>query len=232
MRAAHVARAFARAWTVAYTAGLPVEARDRRREEIASDLWEHRHGAGQDVGDLTWGMSVVARVVRGMSADLLWSSGELGRARKLELMNITVDRRWDRRMGSIGRVAVVALIALNVPIAIGMPLLLAATLPMGAVVVALELRRFQRKGKEVGIMTTTDIARKRRRRAVVLAASVAVFAVGFFVDALPSSDVHDTYWYLFVAPMMIAFVVGVMALLMLAWSYVPRHEDGRASSAV
>ena len=41
--ATRAAAALARAWTQAYTRGLPAEERDRRRAEIDSDLWELMH---------------------------------------------------------------------------------------------------------------------------------------------------------------------------------------------
>lgn len=222
MRTASVAAALARSWTVAYTAGLPRGTRDQRREEIASDLWEQRHQT--EVGPST--VSVVARVVLGMSADLLWRSGELRRARRLELMNLKVDAEWDLRMRLIAHAAIIALIALYSPIVIGLPRLLAVTLPAGSILAALEIRRLQRERKEVGIVIDTDIAGQRRRRAIALAASVAIFAIGLFVNALPSENLHDEYWFLFVAPSMVAFLVGVIALLMLGWSYIPRRESG------
>lgn len=234
MRAVSAAGAFARAWTATYTVGLPHEARDRRREEIASELWEQEHDEAQGMGDhlsTTLGVSVLTRVVRGISADLLWTTGEFQRARRLDLMDLRVDREWDWRIRVIGRVAVIALIALNLPIVVGLPLLFAVTLPMGAIGLVLELRRLQRNREEVGIMTTADIARKRTRRAVALAASVAVFAIGLFVNALPSPGAHDAHWYLFVAPLMIASVAGIIALLMLAWTYVPRQQNEDASSS-
>ena len=74
-------------------------------------------------------------------------------------------------------------------------------------------------------MSDTAIAHQRKTRTVVVVASIVIFAIGLVVNALPSPDVHDSYWPLFVAPFMIAFIVGVVALPMLVWSYLPlRHE--------
>jgi hypothetical protein len=41
-------------------------------------------------------------------------------------------------------------------------------------------------------------------------------------------DTRDEYWALFVAPSMIAFIVGVVALPMLVWSYLPRRREPHA----
>ncbi|MFN2491079.1 MAG: hypothetical protein ABR529_15390 [Actinomycetota bacterium] len=144
-------------------------------------------------------------------------------------MNIKVDRAWDWKMRLIGRGVIVALVALYPPVVFGSLTLLAITVPVGATVLTLEMRRLRRDREDVGIVTDADIAHKRRRRAVVLAISVVVFAIGLIVDALPSERVHDQYWFLFVAPPMIAFIVSVPALLMLGWSYIPRREDGTRS---
>ncbi|MFN2488188.1 MAG: hypothetical protein ABR529_00285 [Actinomycetota bacterium] len=40
-----VASAACRSWTWLYTMGLPTNARDRRRAEIESDLWEQQDAA-------------------------------------------------------------------------------------------------------------------------------------------------------------------------------------------
>ncbi len=77
-------------------------------------------------------------------------------------------------------------------------------------------------------MTDAGIPAKRRRRAIVLAISIAVFAIGL-LDVVPQ-DLHDDYWYLFVAPSMIAFIVGVVAVLMLGWTYMPRRVNDTMSS--
>jgi peptidoglycan/LPS O-acetylase OafA/YrhL len=75
------------------------------------------------------------------------------------------------------------------------------------------------------------IARTRKRLVIVGAASIAVFAIGLLLNALPSEDVHDRYWMLFVAPSMIAFMVGAVAVGSLAWSYRPRRRGPEAGSS-
>ena len=72
-------------------------------------------------------------------------------------------------------------------------------------------------------MSDTVIARQRKTRVAVAAAAVAGFAIGLVIDSLPSQDTHDKYWALFVAPFMIAFIAGAVALSMLVWSYLPRR---------
>jgi len=55
-----------RAWTTLYTFALPPELCDRRRAEIASDLWESEHDPDVTRGELLF------RALRGVPADLLW----------------------------------------------------------------------------------------------------------------------------------------------------------------
>jgi peptidoglycan/LPS O-acetylase OafA/YrhL len=76
-----------------------------------------------------------------------------------------------------------------------------------------------------GIVSDTAIAHKRKTCTIVVVASIAIFAIGLLINALPSQDVHDSYWTLFVAPSMIAFIVGVAALALLLWSYLPRRRE-------
>lgn len=59
----------ATAWTRSYTRGLPDEAAERRREEIASDLFEHGHAEGRTPAQQA---EVLGRVLWGIPADLSW----------------------------------------------------------------------------------------------------------------------------------------------------------------
>lgn len=222
MKGTSVAAALARGWTVAYTAGLPREERDRRREEIASDLWEQQHDSSPYPASRS---SVAARMSLGIPADLAWRSTELRHARRLELMNLKVDSEWDYKMRLFSHAAIIVLIALFSAMALDGPRFLLITLPLGAIAVAVEIRRLQRDKRDVGITTDSDVLTKRRRRAVVVVASVAVGATGLLVESLPSQEFHDRFWYLLVAPVMLALIVGAVALLMLGWSYLPRRDE-------
>lgn len=61
------ARWFAGTWARMYTLGLPPEARGARQDEIASDTWEQ---LSDDDG--ASGAGVLARVLLGMPADVMW----------------------------------------------------------------------------------------------------------------------------------------------------------------
>jgi len=65
-----------RSWVLAYTAGLASDARDERRAEIESDLWEHGALNGSNG---TTAMEVVVRLLFGVPADLTWRMQQTGR---------------------------------------------------------------------------------------------------------------------------------------------------------
>lgn len=69
-----------RGWVGLYTRGLPAEARERRREEVASDLADESLEAERvgSIGDLT--TMRLSRLVRGIPADLTWRLGEARRS--------------------------------------------------------------------------------------------------------------------------------------------------------
>ncbi len=61
--------ALARGWTAFYTRGLSDDVAARRRDEIASDLFEHADELGPSSGQQ---LTVVGRVLWGIPADLSW----------------------------------------------------------------------------------------------------------------------------------------------------------------
>jgi hypothetical protein len=68
-----LAASAARLWLRVYTLGVAAELRERREDQLHSDLWEHqadRLDAG--VAPSMVGLEVLGRMVRGMPADLLW----------------------------------------------------------------------------------------------------------------------------------------------------------------
>lgn len=90
------------AWVRAYTARLPADVRDRRREEVAADVWEQSHEAmvrGASARALA--AHVLLRWLRGVPADLTWRVdllwATLGRwARRREEVPMSV--RWANRL--------------------------------------------------------------------------------------------------------------------------------------
>lgn len=68
-----------RGWTQLYTAGAHSAARDARRAQIDSDLWEHAADA-QVLGRTSRGLAfeVAGRMVRGIPADIAWRLGSGG----------------------------------------------------------------------------------------------------------------------------------------------------------
>ncbi len=67
-----------RGWVRVYTAGLPRQVARERRDEIASDLWEHAVDAGAaGAGARATAAQIFGRAVLGMPADIAWHVGEL-----------------------------------------------------------------------------------------------------------------------------------------------------------
>jgi hypothetical protein len=80
----------ATAWVRTYTRGLPADVAERRRAELASDLYEHAATDGRSA-------AVLGRVLWGIPADLSWRrAARVPRLRRLEtgapmtLRNVTI----------------------------------------------------------------------------------------------------------------------------------------------
>lgn len=73
-------------WVRLYTAGLDHATARARRDEILSDLWEHRRWASRS-GRRAPGPAIVGRAVRGAPADLVWrhAAGDLRGVRRAGL---------------------------------------------------------------------------------------------------------------------------------------------------
>lgn len=69
-------------WAAVYTRGLPAEDARRRREELASDLFEHHRAVGDGPAQQ---LEVFGRVLWGIPADLSWRRAALApRERRLQ----------------------------------------------------------------------------------------------------------------------------------------------------
>jgi hypothetical protein len=65
-----------RGWVRIYTSRLPTGQAVQRRDEILSDLWEHRdHSVRSGHGRLRHDLEVIERVLSGIPADLSWRRG-------------------------------------------------------------------------------------------------------------------------------------------------------------
>ena len=73
--AVRVAAAIVRAWTRAYTSGLPAHLREARQGEIASDLWESAHDPERSPAAIA--LQMIARMVIGVPDDVGWRSEQV-----------------------------------------------------------------------------------------------------------------------------------------------------------
>jgi hypothetical protein len=76
----------ARSWSRWYTRGLPAELGAARRDELTSDLYEHRAEA-RDTGasQRRVSLEIVARLIEGVPADLSWRRAQRSRARSITM---------------------------------------------------------------------------------------------------------------------------------------------------
>jgi hypothetical protein len=103
VNAADVAEAFAAHWVGFYTRGLSSRVARARRDELLSDLFEHRaHDRREGIPSSATGAAIVRRVVLGVAADLGWRSRQLAARRSRALAHaptgpsvvVSKDHSW------------------------------------------------------------------------------------------------------------------------------------------
>ncbi|WP_137844778.1 hypothetical protein [Microbacterium sp. 2FI] len=98
--AAALAEALTCRWVRGYTAWVGAEAAERRRAEIASDVWEQRADARErGAAPATAALSIAGRVMAGIPADLTWV-----RAQRLAMRGQRADRKA-LTMNTLGHIA-------------------------------------------------------------------------------------------------------------------------------
>jgi hypothetical protein len=85
-------------WVRLYTLGSEEDARNDRRAEIESDLWEHRnHAVAEGERSAVTSLSILGRWAAGVPADLSWRASQLargGRSTKESIMTDIPGRYW------------------------------------------------------------------------------------------------------------------------------------------
>jgi len=102
--ATQCAAGLARQWVVWYTRRVGVEAAERRRAEIASDLWEQQAEAHRAGAPSWWlALSITRRVLAGMAADLIWAHTQRSAAVwVIAAPNLTgLAAKWWRAVGAV-----------------------------------------------------------------------------------------------------------------------------------
>jgi hypothetical protein len=72
----HASSAIVRAWTLLYTWRLPALARDTRRAEIDSDLWEYIHDRERN-RSVAPALHVLTRFIAGIPDDVSWRASHV-----------------------------------------------------------------------------------------------------------------------------------------------------------
>ena len=94
----------AKRWVAIYTGGLPDGARERRVEQIESDVWEHQQERLQEgQPESQTGLEILGRTVRGMAADVLWRF-------QLEGPKVQIHIPFERILGGLLLALIVLLI--------------------------------------------------------------------------------------------------------------------------
>jgi hypothetical protein len=126
------AAGLARQWVDWYTRLVGVEAAERRRAEIASDLWEQQAEAHR-TGTPTWrlSLSITRRVLHGMAADLTWVRTQRSAAAgwAIPLHDLTrLAGRWWRAVGAVLLAACYLFVSAQALLEPGQPYLASAIL--------------------------------------------------------------------------------------------------------
>ena len=200
-------------WVATYTRQLPGEVGERRRAEVASDLWEQRSAGRQErTPAILVALSILWRMATGMPADLRWRSGQLAAAHRApppasrqRLLDALARNWWLVLAGLVGVTEMVVGAAIAVSAAGsatggGSPERAGATVGGGIQIMA------------AGLILLLGILWRRRRpnAGMVLIVAGAIPALLLSPGALA-----------------LALVVG----LGLAWAVVPGGKDRRGWSA-
>jgi len=103
-----LAGAVVRAWTFVYTIGADASIRVARRDEIASDLWEHaRGGAKEGVGPRAIAGQMLARCFLGIGADVSWRVQVALGQRRVVKEGVHMSERLKRNWWIPGAIALI-----------------------------------------------------------------------------------------------------------------------------
>lgn len=212
------AEQLARGWVRLYTLGLRRDARENRRAEIESDLWEHRrHAAATESTGLASDM--LRRVLEGIPNDVSWSletrraapgaGSPRGSQQGLQKAVVWGGSALSLSLGisSIKGMSVLALVALA---ALGVPLL------AGLMCAALGSPGGAGYGSIGEDQMDSDAYRSRRvRLLVVLSACVAAIAA-MWIYAESLEHWGDTRTVIFTVGSLVLVAAGIATLMLLA----------------
>lgn len=213
------AERLARGWVRLYTLGLHPEARGCRREEIASDLWEHRADAAKS-GATDYAAAVLWRIKAGIPHDVWWSFEARGAPQE----RFPIGMPWRSQRGlqhvfvwgaSVLVVAlslleyalpVVAIMALGVAGVLLLANLMGAVLgsPSGAMSRTLE-------GYQMGV----DNHRSRRARLLVVLGACVAIVLAMWAYAVSLDHWGDVRTVIFTVGTLVCVAIGLGALVLL-----------------
>ena len=224
----HVACRVARWWVHAYTASLSTDARDGRRAEIESDLWEHladAHASQQH--RINTEIDVLARVLIGIPADLTW----FRRVRRATTETSSMQHTTASTARAVSPVLAVAIAAaLTVLVALILIRFSAFLLIPIALLVFFGARAVRARRpslpQENPMPEPTNRARHHRLLAVAIGSAVVIVCDIIFLNTV--GEVHGEWaWTLFVpVGLLVPFLVGGTAMVLLVFNWMTARTNG------
>ena len=219
----------ARWWVHAYTASLSTDARDGRRAEIESDLWEHladAHASQQH--RISTEIDVLARVLIGIPADLTW----FRRVRRTTKETGSMQHTPASTAQAVSPVLAVAIAAaLTVLVALilvrfgGVPLLIPIALLVFFGARAVRARR-PSLPQEAPMPVPSSRARHHRLLAVAIVSAV-VIVCDIIVANIVGVGGAEWVWILLVPiGLLVPFLVGATAGVLLFADWITAKTNG------
>ena len=190
-RRAHAQARFTEWWVRCYTRGLPADARDQRRREIESDVFEQLDGARQATTPArSAAAEVLWRTVRGMGDDILWRLRErstmkssiagAGRPTGVQALWATATSAWFTPIAALlGVLNVLGAVLVAIDRSGKMPGQVIGPVIMVSLAASLFAGLWLRWSSSAGASATPLQATRSRKAAIALIAlCVVTFAVG------------------------------------------------------
>jgi len=184
-------------WVWLYTLGSEETARQNRRAEIESDLWEHRaHAAGEGEGSAVISLAILGRWAAGIPADVSWRSSQLRHSSgitKESIMTNILGRYWWQALAAL--TAVTTIYAgvrqfftdeVSVGVSTGKVIALVLLVVPGCLIfLGLAVHRIRPRRGSMMVMI-----------GVLPAALVGLFGIGMIIGLFASLARGESWWWL------------------------------------
>jgi hypothetical protein len=223
-----VACRVARWWVRAYTASLSTDARDGRRAEIESDLWEHLADADANQQHrINTEIDVLARVLIGIPADVTWFRRVRRTTKETSSMQHT-PASTARAVSPVLAVAIAA--ALTVLVALILVRFSAFLLIPIALLVFFGARAVRARRPSLPQVAPTpepsNRARHHRLLAVAIVSAVVIVCDIVVLNFIGELDGEWAWTLLVPVGFLVPFLVGATAGVLLFADWITARADG------